>query len=175
MLPSTEALGIPELLGMVLGYAAPRDLLLWQRVSKAWQAAIWSSPGIQERLFFRIRETYEKTVGVKHVFANPFVQFFAESKGPRWIFLGDAFDGKKASHPTASWRRMQLSSAALTQLEAIMTPVDERCKKMRVAAQFQITCETGITIGQFADSFKEHVAPCKGTCDAFDCVICILS
>ena len=160
---------------MVLDYAAPRDLLLWQRVSKAWQAAVWSLPGIHERLFFRIRGKYEKTGRLKHVFANPFVEFFAESRGPRWIFLGDAFDGKKASHPTASWRQMHLSSAALTQLEAIMKPADERCKEMGMAAQFQITCETGITIGQFADSFKEHVASYKGACDAFDCVICILS
>ena len=160
MRPSTTALGIPELLEMVLDHATPQDLLLWQRVNKAWQATIQRSPRFQERLFFRTKETWKTMPNRAFLVKNPFLERFENTSG--WVttchFSHDAFDGKKASHPTASWRQMHLSSPAMTDLEAITLP---RCNG-RVAAStiviFRITCMTGITVGQFADTIKEHAA-----------------
>ena len=167
MLSSTTALGIPELLEMVLDHATPQDLLLWQRVNKAWQAAIQRSPRIQERLFFRIGETC-KTVSRKTVvFANPFLKFFAhESTEFRHNFLDDAFDGK-ASHPTASWRQMYMSSPATTGLDPHMMIGD------RLDVGFWVECETGITIGQFADALKDHVALHRRAGEVSSILVCI--
>ena len=163
MRPSTTAFGIPELLEMVLDHATIKDLLLWQRVNKVWQETIRSSPRIQERLHFRLRGTCKTVTGWKWLVGNPFLKRF-ENKG-LWaggMFSHDAFDGKKASHPTASWRQMHLTSPAMTDLEAILVPgwngrwVEGLPTVLTVV--FRITCVTGITIGQLADTLKEHVA-----------------
>ena len=157
---------------MVLDHATPQDLLLWQRVNKAWQAAIRRSPRIQERLFFRIRETCKevydsksreivlvkntcKTVFDKNcVVWNPFLRFFARVGGHS--FSGHAFDGK-ASYPTASWREMYLTSPAMTELRTMMIILGQR-RKEDLYVNFPVACETGITIGQFANALKEHIA-----------------
>ena len=159
MLPSAKALGIPELLEMVLDHATSQDLLLWQRVNKAWQAAIRSSPRIQERLFFRVREICERVFDKQAVVANPFVKFFAhKSGGIAYLFSDDAFDGKKASHPAASWRQMYLSSPAVTELELFIMSGNDRWKEAGgIVGKFRVTCENGITVGQFADALKEHL------------------
>ena len=181
MLPSTTVLGIPELLEMVLDHNTPQDLLLWQRVNKAWQAAIQRSPRVQERLFFRIKEICKKVFdiktctwfGRKYVVANPFLNFFAlTTLESRHIFINSAFDGK-ASHPTASWRQMYLSSPALTDLEVIMIFKDQWWKEVRnMSVVCHIACETGITIGQFADALKEHIARHTEASELVDCIVC---
>lgn len=163
MLPPTKALGIPELVERVLDYAAPQDLLLWQRVSKVWQAAIRSSPRIQERLFFRVREPCETVLQKGGVVANPFVKTFAfPCIEYRHCFIGNAtnaFDGKKASHPTTSWRQMYLRNPAMTELKAFNMLTGERLMEVTGKVEkFRISCETGITIGQFADTLKERAA-----------------
>ena len=167
MLPSTTALGIPELLEMVLDHATPQDILLWQRVNKAWQAAIQRSPRIQERLFFRIKETCKRAFDKKtcprfdrdRVVANPFLKFFASRRREtQHIFYDGTFDGK-ASHPTASWRQMYLSSPALTDLQVVMQFEITSYKEVPVVSAIcPIACETGITIGKFADAFEEYIA-----------------
>ena len=166
MLPSTTALGIPELLEMVLEYATPQDLLLWQRVNKAWQGAIRRSPRIQERLFFRISETRETVFGNKRV-TNPFMKFFANPNGePVYSynsFSDHTFDhavNGKASISTASWRQMYLTNPAVTKLQATMIITKDDCYKecVGLVGACVIACETGITIGKFADALKEHAA-----------------
>ena len=167
MLPSTTALGIPELLEMVLDHATPQDLLLWQRVNNAWRAAIQKSPRIQERLFFRIREIYETVSHEEVVVANPFLEFFAEKCGEAtYFFSDDAFDGK-ASHPTASWRQMFTSSPAVTKLDASIG-----FKGRGVG--FRIKCETGMTIGRFADALKEYSAPYTRAGEVPKCFLCTI-
>ena len=165
MLPSTTALGIPELLDMILDHATPQNLLLWQRVNKAWQAAIQRSPRIQERLFFRISETRKTVFVKKSVVANPFLKFFTnqDEEALFYFFSDHTFDhavNGKASLPTASWRQMYLTNPAVTKLQATMFITKGECPIESAATDVDclIACETGITIGQFADALKEHVA-----------------
>ena len=158
MLPSTTALGIPELLEMVLDYAAPQDLLLWQRVNKSWQAAIERSPRFQEKLFFRIRETRKTVSDENCVVWNPFLKFFAHGSIDGWhLFFDDAFDGK-ASHPSASWRRMYFSSPAVTELYTMMK-FDDKSRHPLGGLQVHelVSCATGVVLGKVADTLKKHV------------------
>lgn len=55
MSPSTDTFGIPELLVMMLEYATPQDVLLWQRVNKTWHANTQESTRLQEKLYFRTK------------------------------------------------------------------------------------------------------------------------
>ena len=51
--PTEEALGVNELLSMILEHLPPRKVFVLQRVSKHWQAVINGSPTIQTKLFLR--------------------------------------------------------------------------------------------------------------------------
>ena len=154
---------------MVLDHATPQDLLLWQRVNKAWQAAIQGSLRIQERLFFRIRETCETVPHKRVVVANPFLNFFAhKSSEADYFFLDDAFEGK-ASHPTASWRQMYMRSPVET-----LFVVGIVLKQGGLRNGFQFGCETGITIGQFADALKEHITRFPRDGEVPKCFFCTL-
>ena len=113
-------------------------------------SGIASNPG---ETFFRITES-RKTLSDKNlVVANPFLKIFAkQSRGGEHIFFGHAFHSafnRKASHPTASWRQMYLSTPAVTEIEVSTINGKGRWKE---------ACETGITIGQVADALKEYLA-----------------
>ena len=175
MLPSARALVIPELLEMVLDHATPQDLLLWQRVNKAWQAAIRSSPRIQEKLFFRVRKLCNTAFDEKCMIENPYLKSFAHERGFMYLFFDDAFDRKKASHPTASWRQMYLRSPALTRLEAVrMIDNGYWMEAMAMGVNCPIACETGVTIGQLADALKEYRAHHIEACEVAEFLIRII-
>ena len=151
MHPSTKTFGIPELLEIILENATPRDLLLWQRVNKSWQAAIKTSPRIQEKLFFRIepcKHKYEQN----HAMWNPFIESFLEAhmdSGCCYEIDPEAFDGRR-SYPTASWKQMFITSPAAIGLRIMIYGSGD------IELGRAIVCRSGITIGQLAD-FRAEV------------------
>ena len=152
MLPSTETFGIPELLGMILENAEPRDLLLWQRVNKTWQAAIQRSPRIQEKLYFKVESCKDEDDEQRAVL-NPFMDVFLHQECSNiWHWIAkDAFDGK-ASYPTASWQYMLITNPAKTELEFFRRGGHEG--GLATTFSWKIACESGITIGQLADNHR---------------------
>ena len=181
MLPSTTVLGIPELLEMVLDHATPQDLLLCSGSTKRGKQLFRDRLESRRDFSSGSKKSCKKVFDIKtctsfdkkYVVANPFLNFFAlESRGTRHIFFDSAFDGK-ASHPTTSWRQMYLSSPALTDLEAIMILKIQWWKEVRnMSVVCHIACETGITIGQFADALKEHIARHTEASELADCLVC---
>lgn len=167
MLPSTETFGIPELLEMILENAEPRDLLLWQRVNKTWQAAIQRSPRIQEKLYFRAKPCKDEDDEQRAVL-NPFMDLFLDQgrfTTSYWI-AKHAFDGK-ASCPTASWQRMSITSPAITELVLFKTTSYQG--QLDFNYEWSIACESGITIGQLADNQKKgNTAPLEVSHDHDD-------
>ena len=166
MLPSVEAFGITELLGMIFEYATLPELLLWQRVNKTWQAVIQGSPHIQEQLFFKVKVCKDITEH-KHSVWNPFLGLFSWSKhsihASKCHLANNAFDGKKASCPTASWRQMFVTRPAVAQL--IISVFEDVDKYPHRIAEVPVRCETGVTIGQLADKVKESINIHAGVLD----------
>ena len=157
MHPSTKTLGIPELLEVILEYATPRDVLLWQRVNKTWQIAIKTSPRIQEKLFFRMepcKDKYEQN----HAIWNPFLKSFLVEEMNSGCCYGigpHAFDGK-SSYPTASWKQMFVTSPAAIGLKTIIYGGED----IEIQIGRPIVCKSGITIAQLADYQAEVYATC---------------
>lgn len=152
MLPSTKIFGTPKLLKMILEYATarPQDLLIWQRVNKAWQEAIQKSPRIQETLFLTVKACKDVCDDEPAVL-NPFMDVFSEHKNEDfWLFPCHAFTGK-ASCLTASYTGMFITSPAVTELEIIV--FQEGCEYDLVHGS--VVSKTGITIGQVAECQME--------------------
>lgn len=123
MLPSTETLGIPELFEMILENARPQDVLLWQRVSKTWQAAIQTSSPFQEKLCFRAKPCKNENDQKRAVW-NLFIDLFCREvhNCTTWccrLIASKAFRGR-ADYPTASWKQMFVTSPAITEVTATM-------------------------------------------------------
>ena len=153
MRPSTETFGIPELLEIILENATPQDVLLWQRVNKMWQAAIKTSPRIQEKLFFRIEPCKDKHEQ-DNVIWNPFIASFLVEEINSGCCRGigqHAFDGK-ISFPTASWKQMFITSPAAIGLRTIVHGSED------IEIGRRIVCGSGITICQLADFQAEVYA-----------------
>lgn len=152
MLPSTITFDIPELREIILEYARPQDLLVWQRVNKTWQADIQRSSRIQEKLFYRVKtgtHWYDSDCAAW----NPFLDLFCTESYSCVLcrnFTYDGLDGK-ASHPTASWRQMLMTSPAVTEVRATSR------NRTRWTSAKSIICETGVTLGQLADAQKEEI------------------
>lgn len=140
---------------MVLEYASPHDLLLWQRVNKMWHAVIQRSPRLQEKLYFRIKTC--KNMDEQYTADwNPFTDLlFTQSYGCTKCGLSvtpDAFGGK-ANYPTASWKRMLMTSPATTSMSLWMGDCDYSNNMWHISQT--IDCGSGITIGQLADTLDE--------------------
>ena len=137
MVASTEALGIPELLLMILEETRSRDVLVWQGVNKTWQAAIRRSPRIQEKLFFKVKPCKNKDEKL-HAVWNPHMNLCFEQGWPRRAWVAkDAFGGK-ASYQTASWRQMLITTPAITELEL--------CRRWSYSGDGKwVCCKSGIT------------------------------
>ena len=140
---------------MILEYATPHDLLLWQRVNKVWLAVIQRSPRLQEKLHFRV-ETCKNMDEQYTADWNPFTDLlFTQSYGRTKCCLSvtpDGFGGK-ASYPTASWKRMLMTSPAITSMNLWVGDCDyseNTWYRWRT-----IDCGSGITIGQLADTLDE--------------------
>lgn len=152
MFPSTKIFGTPKLLQMILEYATarPQDLLIWQRVNKAWQEAIQKSPRIQETLFLTVKACKDVCDDEPAVL-NPFMDVFSEHKNEDfWLFPCHAFMGK-ASCLTASYTGMFITSPAVTELEIIV--FQEGCEFDLVHGS--VVSKTGITFGQVAECQME--------------------
>ncbi|KAK4967953.1 hypothetical protein LTR42_010281 [Elasticomyces elasticus] len=78
---AATVLKLPELLEAVLMRLPARDLLFAQKVCKAWEKAMDSSPSIQRALFFRPGTKADvEGVDLEHVILNPFLmQTYGES------------------------------------------------------------------------------------------------
>ena len=114
---ANKVFGTTELFEMILLHLSPQDLLLSQRVSKEWQAAVKTSHRIQTKLFFRAEKFTDHHRG--SALLNPFHHHFLV-RNNRYIYsLEDAFEGK-ASCPHASWRQMFLTSPAIEELQTLM-------------------------------------------------------
>ena len=152
MSPSSKTFGIPELLEMILEYATPQDVLLWQRVNKTWHAIIQKSTLLQEKLYFRIKPC--KNVTEQHdAIWNPFTEllFARDSRdySPYMFRLpigNDAFSGK-ANYPTASWKRMLMTSPATTWMRVYKLYEKSSC-------DCSVACESGVTIGKLAETVE---------------------
>ena len=146
MHPSTKTFGIPELLEVILENAAPRDVLLWQRVNKMWQTAIKSSPRIQEKLFFRIKPCKDK-YELDHAIWNPFIDSsdVKEINTGGCRLIGQLTINGKSNYPTASWKQMLITSLAAVRLRTLVYDVGS------VHIGKPIVCGSGVTIGQLVD------------------------
>ena len=162
MLPSNETFAIPELLEMILEHATLQELLLWQRVSKTWQATLQKSPRIQEKLHFRIRPCKNKHEQETAMW-NPFMKSFSSilDANSCEITNNDAF-GANACYPTASWKQMFITSPALIELKVSLVDssylLHTRPGRRHLRQVKSIACKTGITIGQVADAQKRAIA-----------------
>ncbi|CAF9911865.1 hypothetical protein IMSHALPRED_010601 [Imshaugia aleurites] len=149
MPPSTETFGIPELLETILEHATPKDVLLWQRVSKTWHAMIQESPRLQEKLFFKVRPCKNENEQYDAAW-NPFTELFFTQRaiGLAVSFIArGAFSGK-ANYPTASWKQMFVTSPAVTKMSAWRL----HCVIGRDSTWLPIVCGSGVTIGQLAET-----------------------
>lgn len=161
MASSTETFGIPELLEMILECATLQDLLLWQRVNKAWQTTIQNSPRIQEKLFFRAKtcgKAYEETSAL----INPFMDLFFETESGVPLSLPliatkQAFNGK-LSYKTASWKQMFMTSPAVTQIGTLVHYYNARRRRRHYLDLQLISCERGVTIGHLADAQQNRIS-----------------
>lgn len=149
MPPSTLAtvtLGVTELLEMILENATPNDLFLWQRVNETWQAAIQTSPRLQEKLSIGIRVCKDEDEQRSAVW-TPFMELFIEYHKSDYHFISEDAFGGKASYPTASWKQMSVTSPAITALQVSLTRTETR-----VMYYHKLVCESGVTLGQLAKS-----------------------
>ena len=153
MSPSTDTFGIPELLlEMILEYATPQDVLLWQRVNHKWHAVIQKSTSLQEKLYFCIKPCKDQIE--QHDAAwNPFTELLiSRNYSPDMCCFSignDAFSGK-ANYPTASWKRMLITSPATTWMM-----IDKySCNSNKWLCGKAVVCESGITIGRLAQTLE---------------------
>ena len=152
MPPSIETFAIPELLEMILENARHQDLLVWQRVSKTWQAVIQDSPRIQEKLHFRSPPCKNKHEQ-KSVVWNPLIEFFPCILGAHSFVITRKTPGEEACYPTASWKRMFVTSPAITEMKPkLIFGLGHHVLRQRNVKP--IVCETGVTIGHIADALK---------------------
>lgn len=158
MVSSTQTLDIPELLENILVFASPRDLLQRQRVSKTWQAAIQSSPRIQEKLFYKVKPCKDMC-DKKTLVENPFMDLLSKPVSePHYRYfpltiVNQASNGK-ASYERASWKQMFLTSPAVTTIGMIVFGMSDNGRQ----GVRSIECKTGVTFGQLADLQQNEIS-----------------
>ncbi|KAF6239349.1 hypothetical protein HO173_002611 [Letharia columbiana] len=116
MPPSTIVLMLPELLEMILSYAAEEDLLFQQRVNMTWRWIINTSPKLQGKLFL-LSKVPEGDVDLTGLEWNPLLHHLGGRKGDLEghdrcrstdVKILEMFD-----YPGASWQRMFITRPAI--------------------------------------------------------------
>ncbi|KAF1995172.1 hypothetical protein P154DRAFT_526545 [Amniculicola lignicola CBS 123094] len=124
----SRVLNTPELLEAILLQLPERDILLAQQVSRTFQAAITSSPALQQALFFReVPFKDPKIWKVNPLLREHFLPWFVISRNKwqlpdhsileRMDWARDHQRRRAFLRPTASWRKMLVTQPPAKKLE----------------------------------------------------------
>lgn len=155
MPPSTIVLMLPELLEMILSYAAEEDLLFQQRVNMTWRWIINMSPRLQGKLFL-LSKVPEGDVDLTGLEWNPLLHHLGGRKDDLEghdrcrstdIKILEMFD-----YPGASWQRMFITRPAIGGLlmrDVVAHPLNSR-------SLCTLWIDKGITMGDVWEFQKMH-------------------